>query len=143
MSLLDRAIGFVAPRVALQRARSRASLELTTGYLERHAQRVRYDDATAGRRAHGWHAASTDANVGLMGSLIWLRERSRDISIPSRTIANALARNSTEHAPVSSRLCQSTKPSRSQTKIFSRSARRDRNTNKCPRIGQRSPSYQS
>ena len=79
MNLLDRAIGVVAPRAALQRVRSRVALELTTGYLERHAQRFRYDGATAGRRAHGWYAASTDANVELMGSLIWLRNRSRDL----------------------------------------------------------------
>jgi lambda family phage portal protein len=79
MNLLDKAISVVAPHVALQRARSRVALELTTGYLERHAQRFRYDGATAGRRAHGWYAASTDANVELMGSLIWLRNRSRDL----------------------------------------------------------------
>ena len=79
MNLLDRAISVVAPRVALQRVRSRVALELTTGYLERHAVRFRYDGATAGRRSHGWYAASTDANVELMGSLIWLRNRSRDL----------------------------------------------------------------
>ena len=79
MNLLDKAISIVAPRVALQRVRSRVALELTTGYLERHAQRFRYEGATAGRRAHGWYAASTDANVELMGSLIWLRNRSRDL----------------------------------------------------------------
>jgi lambda family phage portal protein len=79
MNLLDRAISVVAPRVALQRARSRVALELTQGYLDRHAQRFRYDGATAGRRAYGWYAASTDANVELMGSLIWLRNRSRDL----------------------------------------------------------------
>jgi lambda family phage portal protein len=79
MNLLDKAISVMAPRVALQRVRSRVALELTTGYLERHAQRFRYDGATAGRRAHGWYAASTDANVELMGSLIWLRNRSRDL----------------------------------------------------------------
>lgn len=39
----------------------------------------RYDGATAGRRAHGWYAASSDANVELMGALIWLRNRSRDL----------------------------------------------------------------
>ena len=69
MNLLDKAIGIVAPRVALQRVRNRVALELTKGYLERHAQRFRYEGATAGRRAHGWYAASTDANVELMGSL--------------------------------------------------------------------------
>ena len=79
MNLLDRAIGVVAPRLALQRVRNRVALELTQDYLERHAQRFRYEGATAGRRAHGWYAASTDANVELMGSLIWLRNRSRDL----------------------------------------------------------------
>jgi lambda family phage portal protein len=79
MNLLDKAISVVAPRVALQRVRSRVALELTQGYLERHAQRFRYDGATAGRRTSGWYAASTDANVELMGSLIWLRNRSRDL----------------------------------------------------------------
>ena len=42
-------------------------------------EHFRYDGATAGRRAYGWYAASTDANVELMGSLIWLRNRSRDL----------------------------------------------------------------
>ncbi len=79
MNLLDRAIGVVAPRLALQRVRNRVALELTQDYLERHAQRFRYEGATAGRRAHGWYAASTDANVELMGSLTWLRNRSRDL----------------------------------------------------------------
>jgi lambda family phage portal protein len=79
VNLLDQAIGVVASRVALQRARSRVALELTTDYLERHAQRFRYDGAAAGRRAHGWYAASTDANVEPMGSLIWFRNRSREL----------------------------------------------------------------
>ena len=79
MNFLDKAIGVVAPQRALQRVRSRVALELTQDYLDRHAQRFSYDGATAGRRAHGWYAASTDANVELMGSLIWLRNRSRDL----------------------------------------------------------------
>ncbi len=79
MNLLDKAISVVSPRAALRRVRSRVALELTTGYLQRHAQRFRYEGASAGRRANGWYAASTDANVELMGSLIWLRNRSRDL----------------------------------------------------------------
>ncbi len=79
MNLLDRAISVVSPRAALRRVRSRVALELTTGYLQRHAQRFRYEGASAGRRANGWYAASTDANIELMGSLIWLRNRSRDL----------------------------------------------------------------
>src|SRR5580658_3768441 len=79
MNFLDRAIGAVAPRLALQRVRNRVALELTQDYLERHAQRFRYEGATAGRRAYGWYAASSDANVELMGALVWLRNRSRDL----------------------------------------------------------------
>src|SRR5208283_207004 len=65
--------------------------------------------------------------------------------MPSRIIANSLARNSTERAPcstrgslntpASSRLYHNTKPSRSQSKILSRSPRRERNTNKWPLCG--------
>ncbi|HZV06208.1 MAG TPA: phage portal protein [Gemmataceae bacterium] len=47
--------------------------------MERHAERFRYEGASGGRRANGWYAPSTDANVELMGSLIWLRNRSRDL----------------------------------------------------------------
>ncbi len=79
MNLLDRAISIVSPRAALRRVRSRVALELTAGYLERHAERFRYEGASGGRRANGWYAPSTDANVELMGSLIWLRNRSRDL----------------------------------------------------------------
>jgi lambda family phage portal protein len=79
MNLLDKAISIVSPRAALRRVRSRVALELTAGYLERHAERFRYEGASAGRRANGWYAPSTDANVELMGSLIWLRNRSRDL----------------------------------------------------------------
>src|ERR1035438_9397486 len=53
--------------------------ELVESYRRRHAQRFAYDGATAGRRAYGWYAASADANVELMGALIWLRNRSREL----------------------------------------------------------------
>jgi capsid protein len=53
--------------------------EIVDGYRRRHAERFRYEGATAGRRAYGWYAGSTDANVELMGALIWLRDRSRDL----------------------------------------------------------------
>src|SRR5712691_11259873 len=65
--------------------------------------------------------------------------------IPSRIIASSLARNSTDRAPCStrgslktpssSRLYHSTKPSRSHTRIFNRSPRRERNTNRWPLCG--------
>jgi lambda family phage portal protein len=79
MNFLDKAIGLVSPGSALRRARERYALGVTEGYTKRHAERYSYDGATAGRRAAGWYAASTDANVELLGSLIWLRNRSRDL----------------------------------------------------------------
>ena len=79
MNVLDRAINFVAPRYGLRRTQARMALGLTEGYLERHASRFSYDGASAGRRAYGWYAPSSDANVELMGSLVWLRNRSRDL----------------------------------------------------------------
>lgn len=45
----------------------------------RDAESFRYEGAVAGRRAHGWYAASTDANVELMGAIVWLRNRARDL----------------------------------------------------------------
>ncbi len=79
MNLIDRTIEAVAPRYALRRMQARAALTLTQDYLERHAERFSYDGSSAGRRAHGWYAPSSDANVELMGSLVWLRNRSRDL----------------------------------------------------------------
>ena len=79
MNLIDRTIGAVAPRYALRRMQARAVLTLTQDYMERHAERFAYDGSSAGRRAHGWYAPSSDANVELMGSLVWLRNRSRDL----------------------------------------------------------------
>ena len=79
MNLIDRTIEAMAPRYALRRMQARAVLTLTQDYMERHAERFAYDGSSAGRRAHGWYAPSSDANVELMGSLVWLRNRSRDL----------------------------------------------------------------
>jgi capsid protein len=79
MNVLDRAIELVAPKAALRRAQARAVLTLTQDFMGRHAERFSYDGAAAGRRANSWIAPSTDANVELMGSLVWLRNRSRDL----------------------------------------------------------------
>ena len=67
---LDRAIGTVAPRVALRRVVARQNLAaLTRGY----------DGAAKGRRTDGWRAAGTsaDSEIALAGSL--LRDRMRDL----------------------------------------------------------------
>jgi lambda family phage portal protein len=93
MNILDRAISFVSPTRALDRARSRIGLEYAGEIqkrLEERAERFGYEGATAGRRVHGWYAPSTDANVELMGSLIWLRNRSRDLARNNPHAAKAL-----------------------------------------------------
>jgi lambda family phage portal protein len=79
MNWLDRAVSLVAPRAGLRRAQSRLAHELVDGYTARHAERFGYDGASPGRRASGWFASSSDANVELMGSLVWLRNRSREL----------------------------------------------------------------
>ena len=63
MNLIDRTIEAMAPRYALRRMQARAALTLTQDYMERHAERFAYDGSSAGRRAHGWYAPSSDANV--------------------------------------------------------------------------------
>src|SRR5689334_15261630 len=89
MNVIDRAIGLLAPRVALERAKARLALD----YLDRQADRAqsfRYEGATAGRRVHGWYAASSDANVELLGALVWLRNRARDLVRNNPHAAKAL-----------------------------------------------------
>jgi lambda family phage portal protein len=90
MNFLDKAIEFVSPRAAFRRVQARTALQIAGDHLNRQTERFRYDAATAGRRAHGWYAASTDANVELMGSLIWLRNRSRDLIRNNPYAAKAL-----------------------------------------------------
>jgi lambda family phage portal protein len=79
MNFLDRAIGAVAPRFALKREIARATLELARPFLKDRVERLSYEGASAGRRTSGWYAPATDANVELMGSLVWLRNRSREL----------------------------------------------------------------
>lgn len=90
MNFLDKAIGFVHPRAALNRLQARVALEYAEQSLAKKAEKFRYEGASAGRRTHGWYAASADANVELMGSLIWLRNRSRDLIRNNRHATKAL-----------------------------------------------------
>lgn len=79
MNILDRAITAVSPEWGAKRLQARYRAEMMDGYLGRHGQRFGYDGATHGRRGQGWHASSADANVELMGSLVYLRNRSREL----------------------------------------------------------------
>jgi len=67
MNALDRAIGWVAPRAALSRARAR------------HALRV-YEGASVGRRTSSFKGLNTSANAELQGAIRPLRSRAREMA---------------------------------------------------------------
>ncbi|MCJ2102447.1 phage portal protein [Methylobacterium sp. E-046] len=67
MNALDRAIGWVAPRAALSRARAR------------HALRI-YEGASVGRRTSSFKALNTSANAEIQGALRPLRSRARELA---------------------------------------------------------------
>jgi lambda family phage portal protein len=71
----ERAISVFSPSWALSRAKSRIVLD----HAQRTAERFRYEGARSGRRTDGWVSGASDANVELMGALVWLRDRSRDL----------------------------------------------------------------
>lgn len=68
-TLLDRAIAWIAPTLAVKRMRARATLAFSRGY----------DGAKVGRRTEGWRAGSTSANAEALPALSALRNRSRDL----------------------------------------------------------------
>lgn len=67
---LDRAVGYLSPRTALQRDRARLAREL----LQRH-----FEGAATGRRTQGWYRSTTDANAAIGPSLAKLRDAARDL----------------------------------------------------------------
>lgn len=83
-TLLDRAIGYWSPRLALKRERARAAASLT-----RH-----YEAAAGGRRTQGWRRTSGDANAALRSGLAKLREHARDLdrnNPHAKSVANTIA----------------------------------------------------
>ena len=68
-TLLDRAIAWFAPTVAVKRQRARTALAFARSY----------DGAKIGRRTDGWRTGSTSANAELLPALTALRNRSRDL----------------------------------------------------------------
>ncbi len=69
MTLLDRAIAWVAPGLAVKRARARLALSMVRGY----------EGAKVGRRTEGWRASGTSANAEVLPALSALRNRARDL----------------------------------------------------------------
>jgi hypothetical protein len=119
MTILDRAIGYLAPHVALRRARQRAAIALLTRSYEgaRLGRRTDgwivagtganadYEGARLGRRTDGWVAAGTGANAEIgPARLVRLRDRSRDLVRNNPYAAKAVRRwSATWSAPASCR----------------------------------------
>jgi lambda family phage portal protein len=76
---LERAIGAIAPRYALNRARHHLQLE----------QVRRYEGATTGRRTEGWFTPSTSANADIQIDLRKLRDRHRFLVQNNAWVARA------------------------------------------------------
>lgn len=80
-TLLDRAIGYIAPSIAAKRIRSRAAIDIMTrGYA----------GASRGRLNGEWHrtSSSADSEIGRVGSL--LRDSMRDLVRNNPHAANAV-----------------------------------------------------
>lgn len=73
MSLALKALAWVSPRMAVERARALGTL----GALD--TSRRAYDGARAGRRGASFTAGATSANVEIGSALARLRDRSRDL----------------------------------------------------------------
>jgi len=80
---LDRAIGFFSPREALRRVQYRRALGLV--------ERFNYEGGMMGRRTGGWVTSNSDANRETQGSMVWLRNRARDLVRNNPFAAKALS----------------------------------------------------
>ncbi len=69
-TLLDRVIGYFAPRTGLQRVQARAALSLATRG---------YEAARGGRRTEGWTATNASANAEIGAAGTTLRKLARDL----------------------------------------------------------------
>ncbi len=73
MNIVDKAIGFISPKLALERERYRAAHSIMV------EQQRKYNAASSGRRTDGWVADGNSQNAEAEMSLHKLRERSRDL----------------------------------------------------------------
>src|SRR5581483_7470752 len=86
---LDRALGFLAPRVQLQRVRARVA----TDVVVRH-----YEAASTGRRTSGWVRQGSDANTAQAGAtLAKVRDAARDL-VRNNPYAEAALSTIVDHA---------------------------------------------
>lgn len=73
-NVVDRAVGWLAPRAGLRRMQARLALE----QVGRVRQRL-YDGAGGGRRTEGWVTTNADANSEVLSGGPLLRQRARDL----------------------------------------------------------------
>ena len=69
-SLLQRAIGYIAPGWTLTRSSNRGGAGLA---------RRNYEAAAVGRRTSGWHRGGSDANTAIGPALAYIRNTSRHL----------------------------------------------------------------
>ncbi|MDR3741815.1 MAG: phage portal protein [Terracidiphilus sp.] len=80
---LDRAVSLFSPRAGLKRLQYRRALAI--------AEKFSYEGAMRGRRTGGWVTANSDANRETQGSMVWLRDRARDLVRNNPYAAKALS----------------------------------------------------
>lgn len=73
-NFLDRLISYFSPKAGAQRSQYRNVQKVFDNMSTR-----RYEGASKGRRTGGWIASSTGPNTEILGGLITLRNRSRDL----------------------------------------------------------------
>src|SRR6202008_1658665 len=81
-NILDRAIGAVAPRMALKRIRARAALDLVTRA---------YAGAALGRHTDGWKTSPSSADSEIASAGSRLRDRHRDLVRNNPNAAKAVS----------------------------------------------------
>src|ERR1017187_8919199 len=80
---IDRAVTLFSPRAGLKRLQYRRALAI--------AENFSYEGAMRGRRTGGWVTSNSDANRETQGSMVWLRDRARDLVRNNPYAAKALS----------------------------------------------------
>jgi lambda family phage portal protein len=80
---VDRAVSVLSPKLGFRRLQYRRALAI--------AEKFSYDGAMRGRRAAGWVTSDSDANREIFGSMVWLRDRARDLVRNNPFAAKALS----------------------------------------------------
>lgn len=86
MNFIDKAIAVLSPKAGLSRQKHRIAFEMLR----------KYDAAAKGRRTDGWFATGSSANAELVGTLGFLRNRSRELvrnNSYARRAVSVIARN--------------------------------------------------